>query len=102
MGLGLSSPFAAFGGAAGRGFGLAWGQTKDVGLNQLDGALEIGDTSGLEAVVGAGDEVFDLRLVVLEEGVDAGLVENTGALRLGKDEIEEEEEAEYAYFPCFL
>lgn len=65
------------------GFGLAWGQAEDVCLDQLDGALEVGDTGGLEAVVGFGDKLFDLGLVVLEKRVDVCLVNDTGALGLG-------------------
>lgn len=46
--------------------------------------------------MGAGDELVDVGLVVLEEGVDALLVDDAGALGLGEDEVEEEEETDVA------
>lgn len=63
-------------------------------LDEFDCALEVGDSGCFGAVVGAGDEVVDRELVVVEEGVDVHLVEDAGALCLGEDEIEEEAEAE--------
>ena len=39
------------------------------------------------------DETIDARLVSGEEGVDVSLVEMAGSLRLGEDEVEDEEEA---------
>lgn len=44
--------------------------------------------------MGVGDEVLDLALVLGEERVDVGLVEEAGALGLGEDEVEEEDEAD--------
>jgi len=46
--------------------------------------------------VGRGDEVLDGLLVVVEVGLEVGLVEDAGALGLGEDEVEVEEEAEVA------
>ena len=46
--------------------------------------------------MGAGDEVVDLRLVVLEEGVDVVLVDDPRALRLRQDEVEQEAQADVA------
>lgn len=44
--------------------------------------------------MGRGDEVFYLLLVGVQPGLDVGLVDEAGALGLGEDEVEEEEEAE--------
>lgn len=41
-----------------------------------------------------GDESLYLGLMLREEGVDVGLVEEAGALSLGQDEVGEDEEAE--------
>jgi len=43
--------------------------------------------------VGCGDEVVDCELVIAEEGVDVVLVDDSGALGLGEDEVEEETES---------
>lgn len=89
LGVGLRSR-----GRGSGGFGLAWRQAENVRLDELNGALEVSDASGLEAVVGFRDEFFDLGFVVLEEWVDVGLVDDAGALGLGEDEVEEEEKAD--------
>ena len=44
--------------------------------------------------MGLADEDVDVVFVVGEEGVDVGLVEEFGALGLGKDEVGEENKAE--------
>lgn len=44
--------------------------------------------------MGGGDQVLDLRLVVLEVRVDVGGVDDAGALGLREDEVEEEEETD--------
>lgn len=46
--------------------------------------------------MGARDKVVNLGLVLLEPRVDLVLVYAPGALGLGKDEVEEKEEAEVA------
>lgn len=56
--------------------------------------LDVGDAGGAEALVGRGDEVLDGGFVVLEPGVDVGLVDDARALGLGEDEVEEEEQAD--------
>lgn len=81
------------GGGGGRGWG-GGGQAENVGLEQLDGLLDVGDAGGAEALVGRGDEVLDGGFVVLEPGVDVGLVDDARALGLGEDEVEEEEQAD--------
>ena len=70
------------------------GNTEEVGLDEVDGALEIREPSGAGAVVCGGDEGFDVGFVVGEEGVDVLLVDGTGALGLWEDEVGEEEEAD--------
>ena len=44
--------------------------------------------------MGGGYEIVDCELVVVEEGVDMLLVQETSALGLGEDEVEEEKESE--------
>lgn len=78
------------------GCGLGWGETQDFGLEELDGVTEIGDTSSLEAVVCAGDELVDLSLVFFKEGVDFLFIDEAGALGLGEDQVEEEQQADIA------
>ena len=63
-------------------------------LYVVDGVAEAREAGGAEALVGGGDEVLDARLVGLEVGVHARLVEDAGALGLGEDEVEEEGEAD--------
>lgn len=63
-------------------------------LYEFDGVLEVDCASCFGAVVGAGDEVVDCELVVVEEGVDVSLVEDAGALGLWEDEVEEKAEAD--------
>jgi hypothetical protein len=83
------------GGGGGGGGGL-WGgrHAQDVGLEQLDGAVEVGDACAAQALVGRGDELFDGGLVLLEARVDVFFVDEAGALGLGEDEVEQEEEAD--------
>lgn len=65
-----------------------------MGLYELDGLLQVVYSRGFGAVVGRGDEVVDCEFVGLEEGVDVLSVEDFGALGLGEDEVEEEDEAD--------
>lgn len=81
-------------GGRGRGSRLFFGEPKNLSLEQGDSLLEVGEAGVLEALVGAGDEVFDFGLVFLEVGVDVGLVDDAGALGLGEDEVQEEDEAD--------
>lgn len=46
--------------------------------------------------MGRGDEVVDLSLIFLEEGVNVLLVDDAGALGLREDKVEEEQEADVA------
>ena len=71
-------------------------EAEDLCLELLDGELEVGDAGGGQAFVGARDKVVNLGLVLLEPRVDLVLVYAPGALGLGKDEVEEKEEAEVA------
>lgn len=91
MGIALSSSSLRDGG-----LGLRWRQAQDFRLDGLYGSLEVGKAGGLEALVGRGDEVIDLRLVLLEEGVNLLFVDYARALGLREDEIEEEEESQVA------
>lgn len=84
-------------GGLGRRRGLLRGrEAEDLCLELLDGELEVGDAGGGQALVGARDKVVNLGLVLLEPRVDLVLVYAPGALCLGEDEVEEEEEAEVA------
>lgn len=65
-----------------------------MGFYEFDDLFKVGYSSGFGAVMGRGDEVVDSEFVSLEEGVDVFLVENFGALGLGEDEVEEEDEAD--------
>lgn len=56
--------------------------------------FEVGEAGCFGAVVGGGDEVVDGEFVFVEKGVDVGLVEVFGALRLREDEVEEEAKAD--------
>lgn len=69
-------------------------KAEDVGLEVFDGLAEIRTSRGLEATVGAGDELIDTVFIVLEERMDLFFVEDAGPLRLGQDEVEEEEESD--------
>lgn len=44
--------------------------------------------------MGRGYEIVDCKFVVVEEGVDMLLIQDTRALGLGEDEVEEEKESE--------
>ena len=44
--------------------------------------------------MGARDKLVDLGFVLFEVGVDMFLVHDAGALGLGEDEVEEEEESD--------
>ena len=60
----------------------------------LDGLLEILKSCGTGAIVCFGDEVFNLRLVAGDGGLEVGEVEVRGALHAGENEVEMGEEAE--------
>lgn len=62
--------------------------------DEVDKAFDVGEAGCFGAVVGGGDEDVDVVFVGGEEGVDVGLVDETGALGLGEDEVGEEEEAQ--------
>lgn len=70
------------------------GEAEDVGFEVFNRLLEVGDTCCFETVVGRGDEFLDGGFVFFESRVDVFLVDVPGALGLGEDEVEEEEEAE--------
>lgn len=74
--------------------GVAGRQAEDVCLDEFDGLLDVREAGDPETVVGVGDEVLDLTLVLAEEGVDVGFVDEARALGLREDEVEEEEEAD--------
>ena len=77
-----------------RRLGLSVGQPQETGPDVGRYGAEVLCSGGAEAVVGRGDEVFDMGLVAGEVWVDVGLVDEAGALGLGEDEVEEEGEAE--------
>lgn len=72
---------ALVGGRSGR-LGFAWGHAKNIYSQVVNGLSEVVDASRLEALMGAGDELIDLRFVFAEEGVDVCFVEHSGALGL--------------------
>lgn len=98
QGLGVAARLLG-GGDVGVGIGVSgfFGRgrhAEDLGAEQLDGVLEVGHACGFHFVVGGGDQVFDLGLVVFEVGVHVGRVYDAGALCLRENEVEEEEEAD--------
>lgn len=70
------------------------GEAEDVGFEVFNRLLEVGDTCCFETVVGRGDQFLDGGFVFFQSRVDVFLVDVPGALGLGEDEVEEEEEAE--------
>lgn len=48
----------------------------------VNGLSEVVDAGRLETLMGAGDELVDLRFVFAEEGMDVRLVEQSSALGL--------------------
>lgn len=69
-------------------------EAEHAGAEELDGVLEVGHAGGFKAVVSASDELLDGGFVLLEVGVEVGLVEVTGALGLGQDEVQQEAETQ--------
>lgn len=80
----------------GRGWrrGLFWWYAEYVLLEELNYVLDVGCTGSFKAIVRGGYEIVDRELVFAEEGVDVFLVDDSSALGLGKDEVEEETEAD--------
>ena len=74
------------------GLGLARRKTEYVDFEEIDGMLEVGNACVLETVVGVGNEILDIALVLGEEWVDVGFVEEPSPLGLWKDEVEEEDQ----------
>ena len=52
--------------------------------------LDVCKAGCLDAIMRGRDEVVDRKLVFAKEGVDMFLVEDSGSLSLGEDEVEEE------------
>ena len=91
-GLGVGLRGLGFGRCRGGGWGR--GQAQHVGPEEVDGALDVGDARGTEALVGRGDELFDGGFVFFEARVDVFFVDEARTLGLGENEVEEEEQAD--------
>lgn len=73
--------------------GIGRWHAEDLGLEGLNGELQVGDSGGSETVVGACDELVDLGFILFKPRVDLLFVDDARTLGLGEDEVEEEEEA---------
>jgi hypothetical protein len=62
-------------------------------FDHFDGLFDVGYACCFRAVVGGGDEVVNCDLVVVKEGMDVCLVQDSSALCLWEDKVEEEAEA---------
>jgi hypothetical protein len=65
-----------------------------VHLEPLDALLEIVESGGLRPVMGIRNEVINLALVVVQEGLDVFAVEEGGSLGSREDQVQVEEESQ--------
>lgn len=76
------------------GWGRATGlHAQEVNLDPFDALVQVLQTGCFCLVVAVGDEAVDLALVLVEEGVDVGLVDKDAALLAGQHEVEVAEQA---------
>ena len=67
---------------------------QDALAEEVDQLVEVAEAGLGEVFVGLADEDVDVVLVLDDEGLNVGVVEEFGALRLGQDEVGKEDEAD--------